>query len=238
LGELTWSERAVLRASLGDEVPKSLPDRRQPPPDRRRSVTARNFEHIAPGLLTSLTDKVGCVLPAQYEVYTGARIAYQPDGRPQDIGIDASKVTEACGKAVRVMAFLSLAQRNEPVVAGRTVWVFLPHMKSLAACIDEAEAPAVKINPGKNIKRPEKVKHVNPTYPPSAQKDGKQGLVVVEAVISASGCVRTTAVIGSVDLRLDIEALRAVSQWRFTPTLIGSTAVPVIMTVTVNFALQ
>ena len=33
-------------------------------------------------------------------------------------------------------------------------------------------------------------------------------------------------------------AMAAVSQWKFTPTLLDGVAVPVIMTVTVNFSLQ
>jgi protein TonB len=37
---------------------------------------------------------------------------------------------------------------------------------------------------------------------------------------------------------LDAAALDAVKQWTFTPTLLNGTAVPVIMTVTVNFTLQ
>lgn len=237
--ELTDTERAALRDVAGDAGRNTPPNQKQPYlPDQPRLVTSRNFPQIAPGLLTSLAEKVGCALPASYDVYTGARVAYQADGRPQNIGIDASKVSAACGRAVRVLAFLTLAARNEPVVPDRTVWLFLPMERSIVRCIDEAQAPPLKIDVRQGIKRPEKVKHVNPNYPPSAQRDGKQGTVIIEATISPSGCVHNAAVIRSVDIRLDIEALRAVSQWRFQPALVGGTAVPVIMTVTVNFALQ
>jgi len=37
---------------------------------------------------------------------------------------------------------------------------------------------------------------------------------------------------------LDAAALDAVRQWQFTPTTLNGQAVPVIMTVTVNFTLQ
>jgi hypothetical protein len=37
---------------------------------------------------------------------------------------------------------------------------------------------------------------------------------------------------------MDMVAMNAVSQWRFTPTRLGDTAVPVIMTITVNFSLE
>jgi len=36
---------------------------------------------------------------------------------------------------------------------------------------------------------------------------------------------------------LEQAGLDAVRKWRFTPTLLNGTAVPVVMTVTVNFAL-
>ena len=37
---------------------------------------------------------------------------------------------------------------------------------------------------------------------------------------------------------LDLQALRAVTQWRYTPTLLNGVPVPVIMTVTVHFKLN
>ncbi len=37
---------------------------------------------------------------------------------------------------------------------------------------------------------------------------------------------------------LDVAALRAVSEWAYTPTLLNGQPVPVIMTVTVQFTLQ
>jgi TonB family protein len=37
---------------------------------------------------------------------------------------------------------------------------------------------------------------------------------------------------------LDIEALKAVSQWQFEPTTVDGSPVPVLLTVTVNFALR
>jgi TonB family protein len=64
------------------------------------------------------------------------------------------------------------------------------------------------------------------------------GVVVLESVIAPTGCVSDVRVIRGVDFRLDLSALRAVSQWRFTPTLLRGTAVPVLMTVTVQFSLS
>jgi protein TonB len=70
------------------------------------------------------------------------------------------------------------------------------------------------------------------------QRARVSGIVILEATISPTGCVRAARVLRSVELPLDVAALRAVSGWRFTPTLLDGIPVPVVMTVTVNFTLQ
>lgn len=70
------------------------------------------------------------------------------------------------------------------------------------------------------------------------QTNRVQGQVTIEATISPSGCVADAKVTRSVEIPLDLAALRAVLRWRFTPTLLDEKPVPVIMTVTVNFTLQ
>jgi protein TonB len=59
---------------------------------------------------------------------------------------------------------------------------------------------------------------------------------VLEAVISPTGCVRSLDVVRGI-LVLNWEAMRAVSRWRYTRTLLNGIPVPVIMTVSVNFKL-
>jgi protein TonB len=56
-------------------------------------------------------------------------------------------------------------------------------------------------------------------------------------VLDANGRVDSVRVLRSIPL-LDQAAVDAVRQWRFTPALLNNEAVPVVMTVTVNFALQ
>jgi protein TonB len=97
--------------------------------------------------------------------------------------------------------------------------------------------PAAPVRVGGNIKAPQKVKHVNPTYPPIAQSARVQGVVIIEATIGPDGAVKDAKVLRSIPL-LDQAALDAVRQWQFTPTLLNGVPVPVIMTVTVQFTLQ
>ena len=65
-----------------------------------------------------------------------------------------------------------------------------------------------------------------------------QGVVIVEASIARSGCIYGVSLLRGIDSDLDLEAIRAVSGWGYTPTLLDGQAVPVLMTVTVNFKLN
>jgi TonB family protein len=95
--------------------------------------------------------------------------------------------------------------------------------------------PANAVRVGGGIGPPKKIKHVAPVYPPDALAAKVAGVVIIEAVVGEDGKVLKERVLRSVPM-LDPAALEAVRQWEFTPTLLNGVAVPVVMTVTVNFA--
>ena len=97
--------------------------------------------------------------------------------------------------------------------------------------------PTAPVRVGGNIMAPTKIKDVRPVYPPDAQAAGISGVVILEATIDPAGHVSKAKVLRSIPA-LDQAALDAVTQWEFTPTLLNGAAVPVIMTVTVNFTAQ
>jgi protein TonB len=65
----------------------------------------------------------------------------------------------------------------------------------------------------------------------------QQGVVILETIIDVDGNVTTVRVLRGYPL-LDESAVEAVRQWRFTPALLNGQPIPVVMTVTVNFALR
>jgi protein TonB len=73
-------------------------------------------------------------------------------------------------------------------------------------------------------------------YPGVAQERRVEGVVVIQAILSPGGCVAEAKVRQSIPL-LDFAALQAVSYWRYTPVLLDGKPVPVIMMITVKFAL-
>lgn len=113
----------------------------------------------------------------------------------------------------------------------------LPQVPSMMAFVAAPPPPPEPVRVGGNIQAPTKVTNVDPRYPPVAQAARVQGVVILEAVIGPDGRVTDVKVLRSVPL-LDEAAIEAVRQWTYTPTLLNGVAVPVIMTVTVNFQLR
>jgi protein TonB len=105
--------------------------------------------------------------------------------------------------------------------------------------IEPPAAPPAQtpIRPHSGIRAPEKIVHVAPLYPPLARASHVHGIVIIEATIDVRGNVESARVLRSVAL-LDQAALDAVRQWKFSPTLLNGVAVPIVMTVTVNFRLD
>ena len=98
--------------------------------------------------------------------------------------------------------------------------------------------PAPKlVRVGGVIREPRKVLHVAPIYPDIARHAGVQGAVILEAILDATGRVESVRVLSSKPL-LEDAAVRAVRQWRYTPTELNGVPVPVLMTITVRFSLE
>jgi TonB family protein len=90
---------------------------------------------------------------------------------------------------------------------------------------------------GGNVLLPRKTRHVPPEYPLIAQSARVQGVVILEVVVGSDGTVTDVRVLRSIPL-LDQAAIDAVRQWEFEPTYLNGAAVPVTMTVTVQFTLS
>jgi TonB family protein len=110
-------------------------------------------------------------------------------------------------------------------------------LRDAAAQLAQTATTSGAIRVGGAIRQPTKIKDVKAVYPAIAQSARVQGVVIIEATIDAAGNVSDARVLRSIPL-LDQAAVDAVKQWQFEPTLLNGAAVPVIMTVTVNFTLR
>jgi TonB family protein len=138
------------------------------------------------------------------------------------------------------MLLASLVPGDRPPRPAGTDLLLLPLSATFFSClVERASATIFPVRPdGRRIVEPRKVHNVNPEYPHAALAQRRQGVVILEALLSPTGCVRSVEVLRGVAPDLDAEALRAVTHWRYTPTLLDGAPVPVHMTVTVNFKLR
>ena len=81
------------------------------------------------------------------------------------------------------------------------------------------------------------VSRTEPVYPEAARQSGKQGLVVLDAVIAADGTVQGLRPVSGDDV-LANSAMSAVRSWRFEPYQSSGRAVEVETTIAVEFRLN
>jgi protein TonB len=89
---------------------------------------------------------------------------------------------------------------------------------------------------GGRIPMPQRLVLVQPTYPAFARTAKIQGTVEVSIVVDAAGNVASAEIVKSIS-QLDKAALEAVRKWKYAPTVVNGTAVPVTMVVQVAFTL-
>jgi len=91
---------------------------------------------------------------------------------------------------------------------------------------------------GGNIKPPRKIRDVRPRYRQTWIDNNVEGSVLLQARIGGDGRVQEVEVVAPVNAELEDEAIAAVSQWEFTPTLLNCEVVEVRMFVTVSFKID
>ena len=97
--------------------------------------------------------------------------------------------------------------------------------------------PTEPVRVGGNVKPPKVVHIEQPQYPPLAKKAKIEGVVIVEAVVTADGSVDKVKVISGPQQLVDA-AVEAIKQWKYEPTFLNGQAVPVILTARINFSLS
>src|SRR5262249_13854760 len=140
-------------------------------------------------------------------------------------------------REVRRAAEFAGAQSQQQAAAALRQQITAAAIARLPPVPKSSPPPADAVRVGGDVKTPVKIKDVRPVYPDLAAAAEVQGIVIVEITIGADGKVAQVGVLRSIPL-LDAAAIEAVRQWEYQPTVVGGVAVPLIHTVTVNFALQ
>ena len=86
--------------------------------------------------------------------------------------------------------------------------------------------------------RPERIAGGNPRYTEIARKARLEGAVILQAVISREGTVRSVEILKPLGLGLEDSAADAVRSWRFRPARLNGEPIDVVYNLTVRFALH
>jgi TonB family protein len=200
-----------------------------------RQSAIRTVSGHPPGFVRDVISLTGCELKTG-EGWYAADVRRDPQGRP--VSVQSSPSQSLAGPCAEAGQLLLATDVGEPGVASEVLLAMLE--PDPIACLTEPDPPRrPEGTVGTRILAPKKVRNVAPIYPEVARQSRRQGVVVLEAVISPTGCIRRLELVQWTDTGpLNAAAIRAVSQWRYTPTLLNGRPVPVIMTITVNFRLS
>jgi TonB family protein len=206
--------------------------------DRSRAGRDVAWAALAANVLALLT-----ILPVSAAVYAYWRSSQGlagDDSLPEPVGWYGT--THAFGAEAPPRTLATTAPRPHATATPRARPQSAARVESAAGPVAAAPVAAAPVATtplriGGSIPEPRKLRHVNPAYPEAARAARVQGMVVLECTISPEGKVVATKALRSVPL-LTEAAIEAVKQWEYTPTRLDGVAVPVIMTVTVNFKLS
>lgn len=213
----------------------------------RSATTTRTTGPFPNGLVADVLAVTGCNgISGRLAV---AKAEVEPDGLVKRLILQTAEMEPRCQRAADALLRTGLPGPHDRPAA---FWV-VPTDEDFLSCLAQAvETPRAAKSAGGDgsaeasfpleaappIKEPKRKRHVDPTYPGDARAEGKEGVVILEAVISESGCIRSLEVLKGVSPSVNTAAFLAVSRWTYTPTLLNDKPVPVIMTITVNFALR
>jgi len=108
---------------------------------------------------------------------------------------------------------------------------------SLKLANKEPSAPAAPLAVGGDVKQAKLLSSVPPVYPALAKTQHVSGNVTVDALIDANGRVTTMKVVSGPSL-LQQAAMDALKQWKYQPATLDGKAVPMHLSVTIQFRLQ
>jgi TonB family protein len=169
-----------------------------------------------------------------------AGVAVDRAGRVRQLDLSHVGATKQCVRAIDVLMRSSLA-RNVTISSAFTANnLILVHAASADLCIDEPPvtgATEEAFRPEATITPPKKISSVEPIYPESSRLARVNGIVIIQSIISPTGCLHSLKILKPLTPELNTAALIAVSQWRFSPGMLDGKPVDVIYNLTVNFKL-
>ena len=205
-------------------------------PDFRLTVA------LPAGLAEAILKKKRCT-----ESWIGlAQATVDRAGRVQKLDLKDVGVSSFCKPALESMLSLSLAEPSTITAQTEGAHLLLVKPQSGSVCFDElppdeSTGRRGALRTGGSVKAPQVVRRVAPAFPENVRREMGDGsvLVIMETVISRTGCVRDIRLIAQSPWpELNAAALLALSQWQFQPGTADGVPVDVILSLTINFKLR
>jgi TonB family protein len=115
----------------------------------------------------------------------------------------------------------------------------VPENSTKSVPVEATSGKPSRLSVGGTVQAAKLTSRTIPVYPESAKSAGISGTVVLHAVVGMDGKLLSLRVMnGQVDPDLARSAVEAVSQWRYTPTLLNGEPIEVDTTVTVVYSLD
>ena len=149
-----------------------------------------------------------------------------------EVHLAAPKATHAAGEVVGEAEALALNSSGQIVPAGDALGGGL-----VAGNTKQPAAPAVPLPIGGDVKAARLISSVPPMYPSLARAQHIEGQVLVDALVDVNGRVSSMKVVSGPVL-LHQAAMDALRQWKYQAAMLDGKAVPMHLTVTVQFRLQ
>jgi len=110
-------------------------------------------------------------------------------------------------------------------------------IKSEHVAVSPAELTAAGVDAAA-FTPPKRIKGSSPSYPEAAARDGAQGTVLVECLITTSGAVEACRVSHSVHPAADRAAVNAIRRWRYEPARVTEQPRSIVARFMMIFRLQ
>lgn len=139
---------------------------------------------------------------------------------------------EAAVAALKSWRFQPARRDGKPVRVAVDVEITFTYRGGPA--LDSADV----LKPAPGVTVPVAIKEVKPSYTQAAIAARIEGSVTIDAVILSDGTVGNLRVSKRLHPELDVQAVRALKQWRFSPGRHDGKPVPVQVSVEMTFALK
>jgi TonB family protein len=180
----------------------------------------------------SLNNAVAKTPQAAGVVPAPVQVEITPTKKPSlgEVRLAAPKVSGNGGKSLGATDEPGLALNSSDSIPGTA-------LTGLSSSAKQPVAPSEPLPVGGDVKPAKLITTVSPIYPQLAKTQHVSGDVRIDALIDANGRVTTMKIVSGPTL-LHQAAMDALHQWRYQPATLDGKAVPMHLTVTLQFRLQ